>query len=912
MGLYLPPELRWLGWVAGTSWPDGDEDGMWALSDDWKAVATALTSQEPLVLKAKQDTEEAYPAGAGADAMGAHFDELIDGDHSVKALVETLNAVAESTFDMGTQLQATKITIIASLCWLAMEIAWAWLFPPTAPAAEAAGVATTRSFLKIVEDYVQNAIERLAGDLGASTMKNRYFWRELVTGGKLIMPSAKGFGVYAVKAVEGAGMSAAMDGAVQLGQIASGKRHGFDWKEFGVSIGASVAGSIPGREVARYAGDGIDKLFGNELKKMNIPLGSWTYPAGSVLRGGAIGVVSGATSTLFGDMVAAAAYGPSAFSSPAGWVGGMARGGIAGAARGTFVKSTPPAQDDVRYPAWMKNGNFSTTNRVTRTSGPSGTTPVEGGGGLGNAGTGGGQRNSAGEQEAGQNGRVVPAAGSSSRAGGTSLDDASSTKGGIRAGGTSLDDASSTKGGIRGGGTSSDGSSVNRGGGTFLDDASSVNGGGRGGGTSLDDASVNGGGRGGQGERSWLNLGDDESAQSSFGDGSRSVAPSEHGSEGGSHDSVLSYYFNHAGGGDAEVPPAPVRSTVEPPNSFQSSVDGGWTPPNRAGGAEEGLQTNPPETVRPGDESPASSVRGPAAAQPGSSTLGIRSGVEGEQGPAGSVRSGVSEVPGPIGTVGGGRRAGESFLDMDGSSDGASSVRSGVSEVQGPLGGVGGGRRAGGSLLDMDGSSDGASSVRGPAGAQGNGGSGGGVRAGVGEEHGPAVSVRGGGGRGDAANPEDGGPEHRPEQFLGKATDMKAKTRPKREPEWAPLPGPFEAPIAPSAADWLPGASGAGAGPGATGPDTTGPGGTGPDGGGSGATGPGATGPDGNPSGTNPTGTNPTGTDPTGTDPTGTDPTGTDPTGSDPGGTDPGTENDVRSGISEVDVPFNLGGNNNG
>jgi hypothetical protein len=886
MSLYLPPELRWLGWVAGSSWPDGDEDGMWAIAEDWKAAATALTSQEPLVLKAKQDTERAYTEGAGADAMGAHFDQLIEGDHSVKALAETLNAVYESTFDMGTQLQATKITIVASLCWLAMEIAWAWLYPPTAPAAEAAGIATTRSFLKAVEDYIQNAIERLAGNLGASTMKNRYFWKELVTGGKLIMPSAKGFGVYAVKAMEGATMSAVMDGAVQVGQIAAGKRHGFDWKEFGVSIGASVAGSIPGRELARYAGNGIDKLFGNELKKMNIPLGSWTYPAGAVIRGGAIGVISGATSSLFGDMVAAAAYGPSAFTSPAGWVGGMARGGIVGAARGTFVKNTPATGGDIRSSVWMTQNNFSTTNKVSRTSRLTATPPTENaGGGTENAGAGGGNRSG---------GTFLDDSSSVSggnRGGGASLNDAASVGGGNRGGGTFLDDSSSINNGSRGGGSISDGSSIDTGGrrgGALLDDSSSVNGGNRGGGTFLDDtSSVDGGGWGMQGGRSFLHMDDQSSIYSygsnetdsaqSFGHDGRSVGPSEQGSEGGSHDSILSYYFNHAGGGSEEVPPAGIRSTVEPPartteppNSFQSSVDGGWTPPNRGGGATEGLQEN----IRPG---------GSDAAQGDSSTTGIRSGVagQGNESVGGGVRG--SSV-GEQGQLGGGGRPGRSFLNMDDSSSEGSSIR-------GSVGGESNGGRVG---------VGGEQEQAGPVGEQ-------------------AGTARGGapGTEGQPENQRAGGTAERPEPFLGKATDMKGKTRPKREPEWAPLPGPFEAPTAPSAADWLPGATGPDAtgasGPpsGATGsgenPSGTNPNGTNPTG-----SSPNGTNPNGsNPNGTNPNGTNPTGTNPTGTNPTGTNPTGTNPTGTNPTGTNPnGTENDIRAGISTVDVPFNLGGNN--
>ncbi|MFQ6230526.1 hypothetical protein [Nocardia sp. NPDC002869] len=54
----------------------------------------------------------------------------------------------DSAFDMGTELPATKLTVILTLCWPAIEIAWAWLFPPTAPAVEATAIVSTRSALE--------------------------------------------------------------------------------------------------------------------------------------------------------------------------------------------------------------------------------------------------------------------------------------------------------------------------------------------------------------------------------------------------------------------------------------------------------------------------------------------------------------------------------------------------------------------------------------------------------------------------------------------------------------------------------------------------------------------------------------------------------------------------------------------
>ncbi|WP_280273824.1 hypothetical protein [Nocardia wallacei] len=203
-----------------------------------------------MVDEAKRATEQAYSDGEAAVAMGQRFDALRTGDQSLESLAELLQTISDSAFDMGTQLQGIKITVIVSLAALALEIIWAWLFPPTAPAVEAAAISSTRSFLRVFEDVVQNAITKLASKLGAPATK-QYFWKSIAQG-RLVAPSAKGWGVYGVKFTEAAAISMAIDGSVQLGQMADGKRRHFNGKQFGLSVLASVAGTLPSREFARY------------------------------------------------------------------------------------------------------------------------------------------------------------------------------------------------------------------------------------------------------------------------------------------------------------------------------------------------------------------------------------------------------------------------------------------------------------------------------------------------------------------------------------------------------------------------------------------------------------------------------------------------------------------------------------
>ncbi|MFI6172670.1 hypothetical protein ACIBCN_38240 [Nocardia sp. NPDC051052] len=342
MSMDLPEDLRWLGWIAGSTWPDGDEDAMWAIAAAWKTASQELKAQLAHIDTAKQGTVRAYPQGHAAEEMGHLFDGLRSGDQSLESLAQYLEQISDSTFDLGTQLQATKLTIVISLVWLAMEILWAWMFPPTAPAVEAAAVTTTRSFLRVFEDMVQKMIQNLARKLGASAEK-RYFWKTLA-GGRFVLPTAKGWGVYGVKFAETAVTSGGLNAAVQLGQMADGKRRHFDGKEFGVSVFASVASALPSREFARYLGNGIDKLAGRQLNNV------W----GRTGRGAFIGAGAGVVGSASGNLAVGVATGDwSSFTTPQGWVGGAARGGLVGGARGAFAKSSPISRSDVRYPLWM-------------------------------------------------------------------------------------------------------------------------------------------------------------------------------------------------------------------------------------------------------------------------------------------------------------------------------------------------------------------------------------------------------------------------------------------------------------------------------------------------------------------------------------------------------------------------------
>ncbi|WP_227984311.1 hypothetical protein [Nocardia spumae] len=370
MSLYLPPPVRPIAWVAGASWPDGDEDTMWAVSRAWDQAHKDLAAQVSGIESAKTAAMAAFPSGDAAEQIGHLFDAFLQGDQSLATMAEGFKTISDSTFDVGTELQSAKINIIVSLCILLVEIAWAWLFPPTAPAVEAAAVGTTRSIVKFIADALQNALERAWSKLGFATRAelngaSRYWIKHILSAdtwkgmrgqtwkykAKTILPTAKGMGVYTLKFGEGALWGPATNAIVQGAQIADGKRHGFNWKEFGASWAASALSTIPSRELGRYMGFGIsnlDKKFGGAITNM-------PFRSGFFVQGATIGATAGVVGNVFGNIGSGAVTGDiaGAFSSPEGWVGSAARGGMVGGMRGLGTKTTGPNSNDPRFNLWM-------------------------------------------------------------------------------------------------------------------------------------------------------------------------------------------------------------------------------------------------------------------------------------------------------------------------------------------------------------------------------------------------------------------------------------------------------------------------------------------------------------------------------------------------------------------------------
>lgn len=304
MSLYLPPELRWLGYVAGSEWPDGDEDHIWDVSGYWKDAAKALRAIDPLLQTAKSQAVSAYPQGSGADGVSKMFDQLLTGEQSLDQLADYMDSLGEAAFNMGTQVQAAKLMVVISLIALAIEIAWAWLFPPTAPAQEAASIGVTqvvvRALAKLIGERILATVARTLGEKFAGLA-----------------------GKFVLEILKSALISGGVDGAVQLGQMADGKRKNFDVKEFGAALAGGAIAGAGGKAFGDWFGKQSSKLFGD-----------LTNPWMRGGHGALVGIAGGEFGNVAGNLGGALVTGDwNGFANGAGWTGGAVHGGLGGGIR---------------------------------------------------------------------------------------------------------------------------------------------------------------------------------------------------------------------------------------------------------------------------------------------------------------------------------------------------------------------------------------------------------------------------------------------------------------------------------------------------------------------------------------------------------------------------------------------------
>ena len=228
MTIGLPGWLKWLGDKMGEKFPEGDEDAIGRLADDYRAIADGLESTALNTTRSAISTALGNINGRTRDALDAEYASLTSGDASIDTLVSQVRALADALDKMRTEVQFTKEMYIANLLVLAASIAaliaTAWL-NWSAPAEVAVAIAATRA---IVTRMVMSTVGRILSEQAARVVAEIAF--------KMLTAT-----------ILNTSVSLGMDLSVQEIQMLQGTRHEIDRDQAGAdAAAAAITGLISG------------------------------------------------------------------------------------------------------------------------------------------------------------------------------------------------------------------------------------------------------------------------------------------------------------------------------------------------------------------------------------------------------------------------------------------------------------------------------------------------------------------------------------------------------------------------------------------------------------------------------------------------------------------------------------------
>ncbi|MEV6771283.1 alpha/beta hydrolase [Nocardia sp. NPDC051030] len=283
--IWRPPGADYYGWLVGMQWPQGNEDLMWSLADDWKAASAGLNSIQGDIDAAMAAVRLAYPEGDGGDAMLSQLKLLKYGGDggagSIDSLVKWFDSIAGLAENTGTEFEYTKLMFHAMLLIMAVDMAIAAATLIGAPAAEAAVIAANRVTTRVL---IKQLLKKLAqqGLKFTEIAELKAVIKELsIRAGKFV----------AMSAGLGAVLGAAPDAAIQLWQVEHGRRKEFNWEQVGTMAAAGAAGGL----VAGGVGARLHGLFGTPASTLARVT---TTGITALAAGGSAGLAGWATSGL--------------------------------------------------------------------------------------------------------------------------------------------------------------------------------------------------------------------------------------------------------------------------------------------------------------------------------------------------------------------------------------------------------------------------------------------------------------------------------------------------------------------------------------------------------------------------------------------------------------------------------------
>ncbi|WP_344457890.1 ADP-ribosyltransferase, partial [Actinomadura kijaniata] len=302
MGLEIPDSVKWLSWIVGSDWPEGDETAMRRAAQAWYDAGVEL---DELIEELRRTTDEVLSVleGAGADEFRWYFEQWLSVDpQHLPNLRKGCDSYGRMLDQGALDIEYAKYMFIATLIITAIEIIW----------------------------LIANAIHTFGGSLAgipivqalaqlSARLIGRALLRAIAMG--VAMGIAEGLGldllIQAIQAIKGdrtewdskKTRGAVIDGAIG-GALSGGLGHGFG-KIPGLSGpgGSALGGFAKGavREGASEALAGVGStvisagMNGEDLSWKDIAKGATSGAAGGAVGGGTDGIKGYRASTAGGD-----------------------------------------------------------------------------------------------------------------------------------------------------------------------------------------------------------------------------------------------------------------------------------------------------------------------------------------------------------------------------------------------------------------------------------------------------------------------------------------------------------------------------------------------------------------------------------------------------------------------------------
>jgi hypothetical protein len=277
MGMELPAELKWLEWVVGSDWPEGDEDALWRMKDAWHAAGHDVHSL-------LGDGNTAYyrvlssVGGSLEEAFTGYWHQYSEGDEAyLTKLAQLCENLAQHCDDTALQIEYAKYQFIAALIILAIQIVYMLAMAAPSFGASTAGIpvaeVATQSFIRIVAQNIIRTmifmiVQNVLSDVVVQAVQIGEGHRAHFDGSKTVQAAIDG-------AISGAVFGAA-GGAVHVGGA-----------KFAPNLSKTLLGKLGEGAAINVAGSlGLAAVTGQDLSFDNL---AKTATAGVAMSMGGLG-----------------------------------------------------------------------------------------------------------------------------------------------------------------------------------------------------------------------------------------------------------------------------------------------------------------------------------------------------------------------------------------------------------------------------------------------------------------------------------------------------------------------------------------------------------------------------------------------------------------------------------------------